>query len=75
VVDAELDRIEKQFALLQEETSVSSDPSALTARLDGLTQSLQDTSRWLNEHTEFFRSIDEPVGPIAVPTAGQPLKE
>jgi hypothetical protein len=66
VVDSELDRIEKQFMLLHEEASVSS-PELLTTRLDGVIQSLQDTSRWLTENRELLGSVDEAAAPEIMP--------
>ena len=61
VVKAEMNRIEKQVALIAEETTVGSDPSQLSARLDGVSKSLGSTSRWMSEHAEFFSSLDESV--------------
>lgn len=58
VAEAELDRIEKQVELLGEESAVTSNPEAISMRLDGVTQSLQDTSRWMSENSEFFSSLD-----------------
>lgn len=47
IIDAELDRIEKQITLLREESALINDPSMLTLRLDGIMQSMQKTARWL----------------------------
>jgi hypothetical protein len=66
VVEAELDRIEKQFALLVEESSISGNPALLTAKLDGVMQSLQDTSRWLQENREFLDTMDDSTSKVAV---------
>lgn len=52
IIDAELDRIEKQFTLLKEEASLITDPSILTSRLDGIMQSVQQTVLWLNDSNE-----------------------
>jgi hypothetical protein len=52
IIDAELDRIEKQFTLLKEEASLITDPSMLTSRLDGIMQSMQQTVRWLNDTSD-----------------------
>jgi len=74
LVDAELERIEKQFALLREESSISSDPEVLTVKLDGVIQSLQNTSQWLSDHREWFNSLNEPaINPVHIPETG--LKE
>jgi hypothetical protein len=59
VIDAELDRIEKHVTLLQEESQVSSDPTQLSDRLDGVMESLQGTSKWMAENNELFGSLEE----------------
>lgn len=63
VVDAELDRIEKQVALLKEEASVSSDPELVSIRLDGVMDSLSGTSQWMSEQDELFGSMEESTVP------------
>ncbi|MCU0606360.1 MAG: hypothetical protein MUF78_02790 [Candidatus Edwardsbacteria bacterium] len=59
VIDAELDRIEKQVTLLREEASIASDPDTVSVRLDGVMQSLQGTNKWIAEHNELFGGLDE----------------
>lgn len=54
VTDAELDRIEKQAALIREEVNVSGDPQFLSVRLDGIMDSLSGTTKWMSEHEELF---------------------
>jgi len=58
VTEAELERIEKQVALMREEVSVSSDPQFLSVRLDGIVDSLQGTTKWMTEHDELFGRLD-----------------
>lgn len=58
ITDAELERIEKQAALMREEVSVSSDPELLSVRLDGIVDSLQGTTKWMSEHDELFGQLD-----------------
>lgn len=75
VVEAELDRIERQFALLREETALTADPGMITAKLDGVMQSLQETSRWLSEHKEMLdNSVDE-IPPELLALHSQMIKE
>lgn len=62
IIDAELDRIEKQFTLLKEETALITDPSVLTSRLDGIMQSMQQTVRWLNDSNEIAGLSDSISG-------------
>ncbi|MCP4217853.1 MAG: hypothetical protein GY765_24640 [bacterium] len=59
VVEAELERIEKQVSLLKEEASISSNPGTLSVRLDNVMDSLSDTNRWMSEQTELFGFLEE----------------
>jgi hypothetical protein len=62
VVDAELERIEQQVKLIREEAAVSGGPEVLSSRLDAVTSTLSETSRWMDQHAEFFGSLatDDP---------------
>jgi hypothetical protein len=63
ITEAELERIEKQVALMREETSVSSDPELISVRLDGIVDSLQGTTKWMTEHDEIFSRLDSDTLP------------
>jgi chemotaxis protein histidine kinase CheA len=63
ITEAELERIEKQVALMREETSVSSDPELISVRLDGIVDSLQGTTKWMTEHDEIFSRLDSETLP------------
>jgi hypothetical protein len=63
VTESELDRIEKQMSLIREEMAVTSDPTVVSTRLDGVMQSLQGTTRWMTEHAELFGPIEETLLP------------
>ena len=54
VVDAELERIEQQVRLLREESAVSGSPEVLSARLDAVSSTLTETSRWMDEHSDLL---------------------
>jgi hypothetical protein len=54
VIDAELERIEQQVRLVREETAVSGGPEVLSARLDAVSQTLAETSRWMDQNAELF---------------------
>lgn len=78
VVDAELERIEQQVELIREEAAVSGRPELLSARLDAVTATMGETSRWMDEHAEFFGSLaaDEESSPAAaLPSLPQAEKE
>jgi hypothetical protein len=57
VIDAELERIEQQVRLVREESAVSGSPEALSARLDSVSATLSETSRWMDQHAELFTEI------------------
>jgi hypothetical protein len=57
VIEAELDRIEQQVELVREESAVSGKPENLSLRLDAVTSTMSDTTRWMDEHAEFFDSL------------------
>ena len=73
VIDAELDRIEKQVTLLREEASIASDPDTVSVRLDGVMQSLQGTNKWISEQNELFGGLDDSSVPRNL--LDQPLKQ
>ena len=57
VIDAELERIEQQVRLIREETAVSGGPEVLSARLDAVTSTLAETSRWMDQHAELLGGL------------------
>ena len=57
VVDAELERIEQQVRLIREESAVSGGPEMLSARLDTVSSTLTETSRWMDQHADLFSSL------------------
>ena len=57
ITEAEIDRIEKQVALMREEITVSADPEVLSTRLDGIVDSLQGTTKWMSDNEELFGSL------------------
>ncbi len=57
VIDAELDRIEKQVELIREESAVSGKPELLSTRLDAVTSAMSETTRWMDQHSDFFSSL------------------
>lgn len=57
VVDAELERIEQQVRLIREESAVSGGPEMLSARLDAVSSTLTETSRWMDQHADLFSSL------------------
>ncbi|MGV8041948.1 MAG: hypothetical protein AB2L07_18445 [Thermoanaerobaculaceae bacterium] len=75
VVDAELERIEQQVQLIREEAAITTSPDALSNRLDAVTATLGETSRWMDQHAEFFGSIsteDDVMGGPVLPGLPEP---
>jgi len=65
VIEAELDRIEQQVRLLREESAVTSGPEGMSSRLDAITATLGETSKWMDQNAEILGSIsmEEADGP------------
>lgn len=57
VIDAELERIERQVRLIREETAVSGGPEVLSSRLDAVSQTLAETSRWMDQNAELLGGL------------------
>jgi len=57
VIEAEMERIEQQVELIREEAAVSGKPEDLSMRLDAVTSTMSETSRWMDEHASFFDSL------------------
>jgi hypothetical protein len=61
VLDAELDRIREQIALIREQALLTSDPAAISRSVDSLASFLNESGRWLKDQEEIFGDID--LGP------------
>ncbi len=57
VIDSELERIEQQVELIREEAAVTGRPEQLSVRLDAVTSTMTETTRWMEEHAEFLGSL------------------
>jgi hypothetical protein len=68
VLDAEIERIERQITLLREETTVGQNPEMITGHLDSVTRSMEDTGRWLNENADILGDFSLPPS-AAMPTS------
>jgi hypothetical protein len=79
VIDAELERIEQQVRLIREESAVSGGPEVLSTRLDAVSTTLTETSKWMDQHAELFTSLsaDDALGeaPSPPPLAQGPPKQ
>jgi hypothetical protein len=61
VLDAELDRIREQIALIREQALLTSDPASISRSVDSLATFLNESGRWLKDQEEIFGDID--LGP------------
>jgi hypothetical protein len=75
VIEAELVRIEQQFALFREESTLSTNSSVVTAKLDGVMQSLQETSKWLSAHQDLLDDSVDEIPPELFSMHSNPVKE
>ncbi len=66
VLDAELERIREQIALIREQALLTSDASGIARSVDALSTFLNESSRWLHEQQEIFGELDaitpDPLG-------------
>jgi hypothetical protein len=73
VIDAELERIEQQVRLVREESAVSGSPEALSARLDSVSSTLGETSKWMDQHAEIFSDMASPDFGATIPPVPRPV--
>lgn len=59
VIAAELQRIEQQVELIREEAVIGGRPDALSAKLDAVSSTMQETSRWMDEHVDVFNKLED----------------
>jgi hypothetical protein len=58
VLDAELDRIGEQMALIREQALMTSDPAAIRRSVDALSTFLSESGRWLQDQEAIFGDLD-----------------
>jgi len=76
VLDAELERIRDQMALMREQALLSSDPAAIGRSVDGLAAFLNESGRWLKDQEEIFGEIaDLGETPYQSPLKDSPQKQ
>jgi hypothetical protein len=75
ILDAELVRIEQRFALFREESALATSSQAFSSRLDGVMQSLQETSSWLDTHKELLSDSVDTIPSEIFTLHDQPVKE
>jgi hypothetical protein len=71
-LDAELTRIEEQVELVREQAVLSSDPSAVSARIDEIGSTLTGTNQWIRDQKDLASRVDD-VLDDAPPMIVQPM--
>lgn len=64
--ETELGRIEKQVSLVSEEMALNRNPEQWSITLDTVVDSMQGTSKWMNDHSQLFGTIDMPATQVDV---------
>lgn len=59
LVDAELDRLRQQIALVREQALLATDEHSVAQSLDALSASLNEANRWLKDQRELFAGLDD----------------
>jgi len=66
VLDAELERIREQIALIREQALLTADASGISRSVDALAAFLNESNRWLHDQQEIFGELDtitpDPLG-------------
>lgn len=67
VLDAELERIRDQMALMRDQALLSSDPASIGRSVDGLAAFLNESGRWLKDQEEIFGGFGDLETPYVSP--------
>lgn len=70
-VDAEIERIRQQVALVQEQTLLATDDAQVASSVDSLSASLNEASRWMQQEPEIFGAFDLDTPPPPLPAPGR----
>lgn len=69
-IEAELTRIREQVELIKEQAILSTDPTALSNRIDEVGSTLNGTTQWMRDKQQVFGQLDalmeEPPGPAMI---------
>lgn len=60
VLDAELERIREQIALIREQALLTTDAAGISRSVDALSTFLNESSRWLQDQQAIFGELDAP---------------
>ena len=71
-LDAELMRIEQQVELIREQAVISTDPAAVSQRIDSIAATLGNTNQWIREQQQVYGNVEDLLAEppaIPIPTA------
>lgn len=71
-IEADLERIEEQVALLREQTALQSDPETLSRRLDEIMSGLGGTTRLIAEQQKVYGAVEDLLAEPPPLTAARP---
>ena len=59
MLDAELERIREQIALIREQALLASDPTSIARSVDSLTTFLNESGHWLKDQEQIFGDLGD----------------
>lgn len=62
LLNAEIERLDQQVALLRDQALLTQDPAALSATMDSAAGVLEEHNRWLQENAGFLQSLNQVSG-------------
>jgi hypothetical protein len=76
VLDAELTRIEQQVELIREQAVLSTDPAAVSSRIDRIAADLSGTSQWIRDQQQAYGQVADVLEetPPVIVTAGRAVE-
>ena len=69
-LEAELTRIQEQVELIREQSVFSTDPAAVSQRIDQISASLGETGQWIRDQQQIYGKVDDLLAeppPITLP--------
>ncbi len=69
-LEAELVRVQEQVELIREQAALSTDPTAVSQRIDEVSASLGGTTQWISDQQQIYGKIDDMLDqppPVAMP--------
>lgn len=69
-LEAELTRIQEQIELIREQSVFSTDPAAVSQRIDQISASLGETGQWIRDQQQIYGKVDDLLAeppPITIP--------